>query len=127
VHFSPISLLISWSLTRASLRGAYLRDASPKDVDFYGARVHGDLTQAVVGHEQLAEVASLEGPIMPNGTRHSNSLYRRRNRRDWAPEAECGVGPEADVARAPDAYRPSVPKSALRSGTQERTHHGLIS
>ncbi len=52
-------------------RGAQLPDASIRDADLSGANLQGaDLQQTIVNAEQLEKAKSLEGAIMPDGSKH---------------------------------------------------------
>jgi uncharacterized protein YjbI with pentapeptide repeats len=54
------------SLREADLQGAKLRRAILFQVDLQGANLRG----AQITSEQLAQVGSLQGTILPDGTRH---------------------------------------------------------
>jgi uncharacterized protein YjbI with pentapeptide repeats len=60
------------NLRRADLVGANLVGANLRGVNLVGADLRGaDLSGATVTTEQLGTATSLEGAIMPNGTKHS--------------------------------------------------------
>ena len=71
------AILEKADLSEADLEGADLREDNLVDANLVRANLNAtdlsfaDLTGATVNHEQLAACASLEGTILPDGSKHN--------------------------------------------------------